>query len=129
MMARLTLQGNSKVGRLIGTALASLLAAALALLFWLPAHPRQRAEAFLRDLQSLEVGEATFEQAQQLAQRHAGSVPRRAPQCTADRCEFDFFFENRLLSCLHLSPTTVLGATIKVQDGRVWYVGGSLTSG
>ncbi len=81
-----------------------------------------RAQAFLSDFLKLEVGKASFEEAKVVAQQHGGIpwyLPDGSMQCTYQRCEFRFFFENKPLTSTHLVPYTGLIATIGVKDGVV----------
>lgn len=84
-------------------------------------QPR-RAQAFLADFTSLELGKSTMEQAQSLARKHGGIpwfISTDSMQCSYQRCAFHFVFENRPLTTTHLVPYTELVADVSVEQGIV----------
>jgi hypothetical protein len=81
-----------------------------------------RAQAFLADVTKLEVGKSTFEEAKILARKYGGIpwwVSDNSMQCTYERCEFQFIFENKPLTSTHLVPYIGLIGTIFVKNGVV----------
>lgn len=84
-----------------------------------------RARAFLSDVIKLEVGKSTLEDAETLAQRHGGIpwwVGCDSMQCTYQRCEFRFVFENKPLSSTYIEPHAGFISGLQVRTG-IPYVG------
>ena len=85
-------------------------------------HQRDRAQAFLRDLTNLRLGDSTFTDAQRLAEEYKGKpwgISSQDTTCSAQHCNFKFSFDNRPLSYLPWVRRVALGAGISVTDGHV----------
>lgn len=81
-----------------------------------------RAEAFLTDVTKLEVGKSTFEDAKTLARKYGGIpwwVSDNSMQCTYQRCDFRFVFENKPLTSTHFVPYVGFIANVGVKNGAV----------
>ena len=81
-----------------------------------------RAQAFMSDFLKLQVGKSSFEDAKVIAQQHGGIpwyVSCSSMQCTYERCQFRFVFENKPLTSTHLVPWVGLFGTVDVKDGIV----------
>jgi hypothetical protein len=115
---------KSQIQVLIVEAAAVVLAACIAFaIMWARTLPESnRAQAFLEDFMNLAVGKSTFEEARFIARKHGGIpwwVSDNSMQCTYQRCELRFVFENKPLTSTHLIPYTGLVGTITVKDGVV----------
>lgn len=111
----------------IPTLLAGLIAVALiglsmfVVIAWRLTLPQQSgAEAFLRDVTKLEIGQSTFEETKEIARRHGG-VPwwenNDSMLCTWDDCAFRFVFENKPLTSTRLVAYVRLVGTLTVKNG------------
>jgi hypothetical protein len=103
------------------------------------------ANALLAEVKALEIGESTFEDAEQVADKYArfrvvgnGSVPASldpsenvfpADVCTTDHCLFSFAINNLSLYPLHVVQCTEFSAEFAVLHGRVQYAGVNLHGG
>jgi len=79
-----------------------------------------RARSFLSDIMKLEVGKSTFEDARMLAQRYGGIpwwISSDSTQCTYQRCQFRFLFENKPLSSTYIEPHIGFISGIEVKTG------------
>jgi hypothetical protein len=84
-----------------------------------------RARAFLSDMMKLEVGKSTFEDARLVAQRYGGIpwwINYDSMQCTYQRCQFRFVFENKPLSSAYIEPHIGFIGGIEVRTG-IPYIG------
>ena len=90
---------------------------------------REKANALMRDLAALRVGQSGFEEAERVAARHGGRPFDPSSPCTPERCEIVFWIENSLLSRLRLSRRTLFDAAIFVGEGKVRQVTFGLVAG
>jgi len=85
-------------------------------------HQRDRAQVFLQEIVSLQVGVSTFSDAQRLAQKYGGKPwngPSQKPICSDKDCNLRFVFENSLLNHLQHKRKVSLTAGLLVKDGYV----------
>jgi hypothetical protein len=92
-------------------------------------YQRNQAEALLKDVDSLELGTATFSEAQQIAGKYGGlAVPsQQGSYCTAQDCTFTFLFENKFLSGLNRRRRVSFTVGLMIENGKV--VGKEVTYG
>lgn len=92
------------------------------ILYGLSIYQRHRAQSFLQELASLQLGVSSFSDAQLLAQKYGGQpwdVPLRAPVCSAQSCFLRFVFENKILNHTQHRREISLAAGLTVKDGYV----------
>jgi len=82
---------------------------------------RREASGLLGDLIALNVGTASGDDAERIAQQHRNSLANQ--NCQTAKCEYTFIITNRWLSELHLEPDASFRAGITVQNGIVIRVG------
>jgi len=124
-----------KIGLALLTILAALCAIAAVVAVRSSRKTEHEAQMFLQEFVSLHLGQSTFEDARQVADRYgdrlwvgdafyghalrlpgAGGLP---PGCSADHCDYLFEFQNTWLHRLHLARFTSFGAEIKIRNGLV----------
>lgn len=101
--------------------MAILAASVIFVAVWVRTLPQSpRAQAFIADFEQLDVGRSTFEQVDAIAHKHGG-VPwwsnDGSMRCTRESCAFEFVFENKPLSSVHLVPWTGLTFYLKIENG------------
>jgi len=89
------------------------------MLWGLTIRGRNRAQAFLSDVVKLELGKATFAEAQQLALKHGGIPANDGLRCSSESCVFRFVFENKPLTSARLVPYTRFSSMVSVKNGLV----------
>lgn len=81
-----------------------------------------RAQAFVRGVTKLKMGNSTFDEAKSIARMYGG-IPWWTSEgnmrCTQEECVFRFVFENKPLSSTRLVPYTALMAMLSVKRGVV----------
>lgn len=85
-------------------------------------HQRNRAQSFLREFASLQLGVSSFSDAQRLAQKYGGQpwdAPLRTAECTPQKCSFRFVFENGIFNHIQHKREISLAAGLTVRDGHV----------
>jgi hypothetical protein len=85
-------------------------------------RPTRQAQRFMRDLQQLGVGNATFEDVKELADSDGGtaiSIGNEPLRCSAEYCLYAFSFYNTWLHRLGLAPDMGLIAFLTVQENRL----------
>ena len=93
-----------------------------AILYGISIHQRHRAQSFLEELASLQLGVSSFADAQRLAQKYGGQpwdVPSRTPACSAEHCSLRFVFENKILNHIQHKREISLAVALTVKDGHV----------
>lgn len=90
--------------------------------YWMALRNRNRAQRFLQQFVSLQLGESTFSDGQQLAQTYQGkpwSPPSVDAECSPRDCNLRFVFENKALSYLPFVHRVAFTASIGIKDGRI----------
>ncbi len=85
-------------------------------------HKRTRAESLLRSIARLNLGAATFADAQNLAQKYGGEPwngPSRETSCSSQNCGLRFAFDNKPLSYIPGVRGVEFVAGLTVRDGYV----------
>jgi hypothetical protein len=114
--------------RNIGSLRATISIVSLILIVWLgitwavTVQQRSRARAFLQEFITLNLGESTFADAQQLAESYGGkpwSASSQNAKCSAQSCELLFAFDNKPLRSLPGIRGVYFGGVITVKSGRI----------
>jgi hypothetical protein len=86
---------------------------------WNTIRTRSAAREILRDIGDLQVGEATFANAQRITQKYSQYLLGSSEPCSPMSCRFSFGFDNRWLSKTGLTPLTTFTAQLYVARGKV----------
>jgi hypothetical protein len=111
--------------RTVGKIMMSAGAIALALIvvgYWIALRNRERAEEFLPQFVSLQLGQSTFNDGRQLAQAYQGkpwSPSSANAECSSQDCNLKFVFDNRPLHYLPFVRRVVFTASIGIKGGRI----------
>lgn len=88
---------------------------------------RSEAQAFLSELEVIELGPSGYGQVQALATRFRSHVAQETKPCTSSDCSLTVRFDNTWLRRLHIATWTTFGTTLLVRDGRLYYVSTGMT--
>lgn len=91
-------------------------------IFWHTIRTRDVAGSVLRDVGDLQVGQATFADAQRISTRYSRYLMSSSEPCTPTNCLLVFGFDNRWLSSIGLTRLTTFTAQLQVSNGKVTWI-------
>ena len=92
------------------------------LVYWSTIRTREMARAVLHDVGDLQVGQATFADAQRVSRQYSRYLMSSDEPCIPTSCHLAFGFDNRWLSRIGLAPLTTFIAQLSVSNGKVTWM-------